>query len=79
MFDCIENYVNSYKTSQVLFTMGEDFAYHNASLAYTFIDDIVSYLMSRSDRYNFKYSTVKEYLQSVSEEALRSNVSFKTY
>jgi hypothetical protein len=62
---CMKTYASHYKTNQVLFTLGTDFAFQYANLSYAYIDSIVEMVQAHregSKLFKFKYSTVGEYL-----------------
>jgi hypothetical protein len=65
---CMKTYASHYKTNQVLFTLGTDFAFQYANLSYAYIDSIVEMVQGHregSKLFKFKYSTVREYLEQV--------------
>jgi len=50
-----------------MFTLGTDFSFQFANITYNFIDQIVKLVKDdkRGNKFSFKYSTVREYLDAV--------------
>eukprot|EP00347_Sterkiella_histriomuscorum_P020142 403338949 len=73
--NCIKGYAKSYKTNQILFTLGSDFAYQFAGATFDYVDglrNIINGNMQGFKVYAF-YSTVQNYYESAQKSILRMN------
>jgi lysosomal alpha-mannosidase len=79
---CIEKYVSHYKTKQVLFTLGTDFAFQFAELSYKYIDEFVEVALAHprgGKKFKFVYSTVQEYVDAVKAEQRAKSFEWPVY
>ncbi|XP_033226476.1 lysosomal alpha-mannosidase-like [Belonocnema kinseyi] len=67
----VQSQASSYRTNNILITMGNDFAYKNADMWYTNLDKLNKYinLLNGTD-YNAIYSTPSCYIKALNEEKL---------
>ena len=47
---------------------GNDFAFYNPQDTYGLMDDIIQFINNNTDRFNFVYSTVEDYLSAYKKE-----------
>ncbi|XP_033225887.1 lysosomal alpha-mannosidase-like [Belonocnema kinseyi] len=67
----VQSQANSYKTSNILITMGNDFNYQNADMWYTNLDKLNKYInLRKGTEYNSIYSTPSCYIKAINEENL---------
>jgi len=76
---CIEEYVQGFKTQNILMTFGDDFAYADSENTFRWIDNLINTIQQNSNRYEFKYSTYTKYLREVKEELNYRNIKLNEY
>ena len=57
-----------YKTSNVIWCLGDDFAFRFANSSYPFMDSIIKIVNQNTDQIEFKYSTLEEYYNEMQSE-----------
>ena len=57
---CIKNYASHYRTNNLMFTIGADFAFKYANLSYGYIEELVKIISEHPEGgriFKFRYST----------------------
>jgi hypothetical protein len=57
--------------------MGEDFAYKKANETFLFVESLMKSL--NTDKFQFKYSTPRMYMDAIRQEAQEKNLTFPVY
>ena len=55
----------AYKTNNILWCLGDDFAFNFASKTYELMDNIIQILNENTDQLEFRYSTLEEYYNDI--------------
>ncbi len=80
--NCMKNYTSHYRTNQLMFTIGADFAFQYANLSYNYVEEIVKIVSEHPEGgriFKFKYSTVQEYITAVREEGKSKGLVWPEY
>ncbi|CDW76004.1 lysosomal alpha-mannosidase [Stylonychia lemnae] len=78
--NCLRDVASSYKTKNVLLTIGDDFAYVFANETFKFIDMFIQIINTKSEgKFDMFYSTVDQYMQDVASEIETYNIQLKEY
>lgn len=73
------NFTQFYETSNVMYTFGNDFAFYDAGSTFGMMDDIIRLVESKTDLFEFQYSSVGEYVKSVKKERKEKNLAMQVF
>ena len=82
-YDYFERQLSVYKTDNILVMWGDDFSHKRADRTFYALDTIIDQLESKNDpsmhggkKYDFRFSTMERYFNSVFNSARQNNVVF---
>eukprot|EP00347_Sterkiella_histriomuscorum_P015208 403357903 len=81
LINCLNDAISAYKTHNLLWIWGDDFSFYYADQNYNFMDQLISIVqgVTPKSRFNFKYSTVSEYYQAVTQEIKDKEIQMPAY
>ena len=63
--NCLRDFADSYKFDNVLFTMGDDFAYELAEETFKYAEKLQAFFRNVTNYFEFKFSTVGDYYDAI--------------
>ena len=61
VLECLTAFIDYYETDNVMYSFANDFAFIDAENTYGMMDDIIQVFKERTDRFEFRFSSVSEY------------------